>query len=78
MSAKMNALLLGAVGIGRCRAFSPGGLARAPPPPSLTSKLGFSFTPGGLLFPYHLGVAKSLELEGFLASDSPLAGSSAG
>lgn len=33
---------------------------------------------GGLLFPYHLGVAKCLELEGYLGADTPLAGSSAG
>lgn len=30
------------------------------------------------MFPYHLGVAKCLEMEGFLASDTPLAGTSAG
>eukprot|EP00752_Nemacystus_decipiens_P001446 g1423.t1 len=49
-----------------------------PTRPAISSKIGFSFTPGGLLFPYHLGVAKCLEIEGFLASDTPLAGSSAG
>lgn len=42
-----------------------------------TYRLPHAF-PGGLLFPYHLGVAKCLELEGFLSSDTPLAGSSAG
>ncbi|CAM9990708.1 unnamed protein product, partial [Discosporangium mesarthrocarpum] len=41
-------------------------------------RLGFSFTPGGLLFPYHLGVAKALQEERYLREDVPIAGSSAG
>lgn len=82
-----NSLLVGAAAsIGGCRAFSfssvPSRQITATPKhsveASLTSKLGFSFTPGGLLFPFHLGVAKCLEREGFLARDTPLAGSSAG
>lgn len=47
-------------------------------PPTLTSKVGISFTPGGLLFPYHLGVAKCLAKNGLLATDTSLAGASAG
>lgn len=79
-------LLLGSAGVTACRAFSGGVMSRAHTnaastavvAPTVTSKLGFSFTPGGLLFPYHLGVAKCLEREGFLAPDTPLAGASAG
>lgn len=77
-------LFFGSAGVGSlmCRAFSgtPALPSRSTPGPSatLTSKLGVSFTPGGLLFPFHLGVAKSLAKEGFLATDSPLAGASAG
>lgn len=70
-----------AMGTGRRRAFSVMTIPRGDvglPVPTLTSRLGLSFTPGGLLFPYHLGVAKCLELQGFLATDTPLAGSSAG
>lgn len=82
MCANMHVMLLGALGLGGCSALSvvPGATAAVPQSvfPTLTSKLGFSFTPGGLLFPYHLGVAKRLETEGFLAADTPLAGSSAG
>lgn len=40
--------------------------------------LGFSFSPGGLLLPYHLGVMDSLERAGHLTEDTPVAGSSAG
>jgi hypothetical protein len=47
----------------------------APPPPSST---GFSFSPGGLLFPYHLGVITSLEHNGRLTDQVHLAGASAG
>eukprot|EP00581_Thalassiosira_minuscula_P016448 CAMPEP_0183717720 /NCGR_PEP_ID=MMETSP0737-20130205/11243_1 /TAXON_ID=385413 /ORGANISM="Thalassiosira miniscula, Strain CCMP1093" /LENGTH=338 /DNA_ID=CAMNT_0025947197 /DNA_START=42 /DNA_END=1058 /DNA_ORIENTATION=- len=45
------------------------------PPPSST---GFSFSPGGLLFPYHLGVITSLEHHGRLSDSVHLAGASAG
>ncbi|CAM9779845.1 unnamed protein product [Choristocarpus tenellus] len=48
------------------------------PSPTRQTRLGFSFTPGGLLFPYHLGVAKALEENNFLAAEVPIAGSSAG
>ena len=40
--------------------------------------LGFSLSPGGLLLPYHLGVLASLSYHGYLTSNTPLAGSSAG
>mmetsp|Transcript_1529 Transcript_1529/g.3896 ORF Transcript_1529/g.3896 Transcript_1529/m.3896 type:complete len:359 (+) Transcript_1529:125-1201(+) len=46
-----------------------------PPPASST---GFSFSPGGLLFPYHLGVITSLEHHGRLSDQVHLAGASAG
>ncbi|CAM9129258.1 unnamed protein product [Pylaiella littoralis] len=75
-------LISGAGVIRKCRSFTAAGVASAHPtpaaPPTLSSAIGFSFTPGGLLFPYHLGVAKCLEMEGYLARDTPLAGSSAG
>jgi hypothetical protein len=41
-------------------------------------KLGFSLSPGGLLFPYHLGVMDCLEYCHYLKPTTPLAGSSAG
>lgn len=40
--------------------------------------LGFSFSPAGLLLPYHLGVADCLEYFGMLTPSTPLAGASAG
>ena len=40
--------------------------------------IGFSFSPGGLLFPYHLGVISSLVKTGHLTPHTPIAGSSAG
>ncbi|XP_024967788.1 patatin-like phospholipase domain-containing protein 4 [Cynara cardunculus var. scolymus] len=39
---------------------------------------GFSFSAAGLLFPYHLGVAKLLIEKGYIKDTTPLAGSSAG
>ncbi|CAB1113632.1 unnamed protein product [Ectocarpus sp. CCAP 1310/34] len=81
---RMYPLLFGAGAVRKCHAFSTAGFVSShppppqPPPPTLSSQIGFSFTPGGLLFPYHLGVAKCLEMEGFLSNDTPLAGSSAG
>lgn len=81
MTSAVYALLMGSVGIPRSRAFSLLALStasRSNVTPSLNRKLGFSFTPGGLLFPYHLGVAKSLQRQKFLAAGTPLAGSSAG
>ncbi|XP_020220366.1 patatin-like phospholipase domain-containing protein 2 [Cajanus cajan] len=39
---------------------------------------GFSFSAAGLLFPYHLGVAKFLIQNGYIKETTPLAGSSAG
>mmetsp|Transcript_28280 Transcript_28280/g.68804 ORF Transcript_28280/g.68804 Transcript_28280/m.68804 type:complete len:303 (+) Transcript_28280:19-927(+) len=41
-------------------------------------KLGFSFSPGGLLLPYHLGALASLAYHGILNEETPIAGSSAG
>lgn len=41
-------------------------------------ELGFSFSPGGLLLPYHLGVMSALVESGHVTSRTPLAGSSAG
>ena len=40
--------------------------------------LGFSFTPGGLLFPYYVGAAYELQRLGLLTPNAPLGGSSAG
>lgn len=40
--------------------------------------IGFSFSPGGLLLPYHLGVLASLDHHGYVSHATPLAGSSAG
>ncbi|KAC9735352.1 hypothetical protein R6Q59_018564 [Mikania micrantha] len=42
------------------------------------SSPGFSFSAAGLLFPYHLGVAKFLIENGYIKDTTPLAGSSAG
>ncbi|KAL1544460.1 patatin-like phospholipase domain-containing protein 4 [Salvia divinorum] len=39
---------------------------------------GFSFSAAGLLFPYHLGVARLLIERGYIKETTPLAGSSAG
>jgi hypothetical protein len=41
-------------------------------------RLGFSLSPGGLLFPYHLGVLTALQRRGYVTDQTPLAGSSAG
>lgn len=41
-------------------------------------KFGFSFSPGGLLLPYHVGVMTSLSERGYITDSTPLAGSSAG
>lgn len=40
--------------------------------------VGFSFSPAGLLLPYHLGVAECLRHHGILTDDIPIAGASAG
>lgn len=46
---------------------------------SSKNNIGFSFSPGGLLLPYHMGVADCLIHEKYLdPSESLLAGSSAG
>eukprot|EP00536_Pseudo-nitzschia_multiseries_P006787 jgi/Psemu1/16110/gm1.16110_g len=46
---------------------------------SNSGSIGFSFSPGGLLLPYHLGVAECLVYEQFLdPSETIVAGSSAG
>lgn len=42
------------------------------------SKFAFSFSPAGLLLPYHLGALDYLTSEGYVTEDTPLAGSSAG
>ena len=44
----------------------------------LRMKVGFSLFPGGLLFPYHLGVLEGLASKGILHANTPLAGASAG
>mmetsp|Transcript_33361 Transcript_33361/g.70178 ORF Transcript_33361/g.70178 Transcript_33361/m.70178 type:complete len:350 (+) Transcript_33361:140-1189(+) len=44
----------------------------------LASSTGFSFSPGGLLFPYHLGVITALEHHGRITDSVHLAGASAG
>jgi hypothetical protein len=41
-------------------------------------KVGFSFSPGGLLLPYHTGVLEALQTAGHLEATTPIAGSSAG
>mmetsp|Transcript_22688 Transcript_22688/g.67118 ORF Transcript_22688/g.67118 Transcript_22688/m.67118 type:complete len:312 (-) Transcript_22688:172-1107(-) len=40
--------------------------------------IGFSLSPGGLLFPYHLGCLTALSQHGHISASTPLAGSSAG
>lgn len=40
--------------------------------------LGFTFSPGGLLFPYHVGVAYELQRASLLTPTTPVGGSSAG
>ncbi|KAJ4964285.1 hypothetical protein NE237_024224 [Protea cynaroides] len=42
------------------------------------TSLGFSFSPAGLLMPYHLGAAQFLIEKGYIKETTPLAGSSAG
>ena len=46
--------------------------------PSLSSNLGVSFSPAGLLTPYHLGVAYQLSSMNFITKETSLAGSSGG
>ena len=41
-------------------------------------KLGISFSPAGLLTPFHLGAADALRFAGFLTADTAVAGSSGG
>jgi hypothetical protein len=41
-------------------------------------KVGFSFSSGGLLLPYHMGAMDCLSHNGHLASQTPIAGASAG
>ncbi len=41
-------------------------------------RIGFSFSPGGLLLPYHVGVMGALEYHQMLTPETPIAGSSAG
>lgn len=43
-----------------------------------TMRVGVSLSPGGLLLPYHIGVLDSLQYNGFVTPDTPVAGSSAG
>jgi hypothetical protein len=50
-----------------------------PSGPNPGQSIGFSFSPGGLLLPYHMGVADCLIKEGYIdPSQTVLAGSSAG
>lgn len=52
-----------------------------PPPPPLdlaTQRIGLSFTPGGLLYPYQLGAATALVDAGICTPSTPLAGASSG
>ena len=47
--------------------------------PNPGQSIGFSFSPGGLLLPYHMGVADCLIKENYIdPSETVLAGSSAG
>jgi len=41
-------------------------------------RVGFSFSPGGLLLPYHVGVLDGLKSRGYLDDTVPIAGASAG
>lgn len=57
------------------------GLAVGPPAARLsapTPRLGVSFAPGGLLFPYYFGVAVALRDAGLITPSTPVGGSSAG
>lgn len=45
---------------------------------SVSSRIGISFSPAGLLTPYHLGVSASLRENGLISKDTALAGSSGG
>ncbi|GMH38710.1 hypothetical protein BSKO_06594 [Bryopsis sp. KO-2023] len=46
-------------------------------PPSC-SGIGYSFTPGGMLVPYYVGVMKAMTELGLIGPDTPVSGSSAG
>ena len=47
--------------------------------PKIANNIGFSFSPGGLLLPYHMGVADCLIKEKYLNQfESVVGGSSAG
>lgn len=46
--------------------------------PALSTTLGFTFSPGGHLFPYYVGAAYTLKDAGLLTPRTPLGGSSAG
>jgi len=46
--------------------------------PTAAAKLGVSFTPGGLCYPYQIGVAKHLYERGVMRPDVPIAGASSG
>lgn len=46
--------------------------------PAKGAELAFAFSPGGLLFPYELGVAYELLEQGFITPKTPVGGSSAG
>lgn len=43
-----------------------------------TPSVGFTFSPGGLLFPYYVGAGYELQRAGLLTQKTPLGGSSAG
>ena len=48
------------------------------PPPSSSTKTGFSLSPGGLLLPYHVGAIEALNHYQQITPETPIAGSSAG
>lgn len=43
-----------------------------------STRYGFGFSAGGLLFPYYIGVLEELRYQGKMKDDTPVAGSSAG
>ncbi|MEW5306537.1 MAG: hypothetical protein WDW36_008994 [Sanguina aurantia] len=53
-------------------------LPSPPAPPSHLAPYGFSFSAGGLLFSYYIGIAAGLRDAGVLLPETPVAGASAG
>eukprot|EP01053_Blabericola_migrator_P004234 Blabericola_migrator_1__4233@NODE_229_length_11083_cov_77_301198_g195_i0_p1_GENE_NODE_229_length_11083_cov_77_301198_g195_i0NODE_229_length_11083_cov_77_301198_g195_i0_p1_ORF_typecomplete_len675_score82_77Patatin/PF01734_22/1_4e07_NODE_229_length_11083_cov_77_301198_g195_i022514275 len=56
----------------------PGPLSQSEAAQQVRYPIGFSFSPAGLLLPYHLGVIEYLQSHGLLTDEVPLAGASAG